>query len=362
MNINKLLDHINKKKINGALFFSSENVKDVNLEYFSDFKEPTFSFLLLTEDSSTLITSSIDYERALKESNVDEIINLKQYKYKLLQILKEKLKKKNIGIVYQLFPYSYIKKLKGFKFFDISDIVYNIRSIKEKKEIELIKKACRITNMGIKYFEKNVSTELTEKELSLMLEEYLKKKNIDGMSFKTILTSGKRSAFIHPYPSVSNKKISIGLGLIDFGIKYKRYCSDVTVPFSIGKLNENQKRIKNTIKNTYCELVNFIREGIYAHEIYELAEKLINKNGFELKHSIGHGIGLEVHDLPFLSPKPTEKNELKKYKPTMIRRGMVITIEPGIYEANIGGCRLENDVLINKRRVSILTKGRMIEI
>lgn len=362
MNVNKLLVQLQKKKINAALFFSSESIKDINLEYFSGFKEPTFSFLLLTKDNSTLITSSIDYERALNEAKVDEVVNLKSYNYRLSKIIKERLKKNNIGIIQNLFPNGYLKKLRGFRFSDISDIVYTIRSIKEKKEITLIKKACKITNKGIKYFEKNLSTKLTEKQLSLILEEYLKAKHIDGMAFQTILTSGKRSAFIHPYPSVSNERIPAGIGLIDFGVKYKGYCSDVTVPFSIGKLTEAQKKIVTAVKDTYYSLINYVKEGIYANKVYEVAESRIKKNGFELKHSIGHGLGLEVHDFPSLSPKPSVRSDLKKWKPTILKSRMIVTIEPGVYEINIGGCRLENDFLITKSKPLILTKARMIEI
>lgn len=362
MNSNKLLIQLHKKKIDAALFFSSGSIRDVNLEYFSGFKEPTFSFLLLTKNKSTLIASSIDYERALNEAKVDEVVSLNSSKYRLSKIIKERLNKKNIGIIHPLFPYGYLKKLRGFRFFDISDVVYNIRSIKEKKEIELVKKACKIANKGIKYFERNLSTKLTEKQLSLMLEEYLKNQHADGLAFQTILTSGKRSAFIHPYPSASNNKISKGIGLVDFGVKYKGYCSDVTIPFSIGKLSEDQKKIVNTVRNVYYKLVDSVKEGKYANEIYEIAESLIKRSGFEFKHSVGHGLGLEIHDFPSLSPKPLNKIELKKWKPTILKRGMIVTLEPGIYEVNIGGCRIENDFLITKTRSIALTKARFVEI
>jgi len=356
MNEDKLLS---MAKIDGFLLFSSENLRDVNFDYFSGFRKPTYSFFLASK-KKMLITSSIDYDRALNESNLN-VIRFKDYDYKLKRILRENFKGKKLGIIASSLPLSIVKTLRGYKLVDVSEIASEIRAVKNKKEIKLIKKACKITNKGIKYFENNLSINLTEKQLAVLLEDYLKKKGAESLSFPTVLTSGKRSALIHPYPECSNRKISKGLGLIDFGVGYKGYCSDVTIPFIIGKLTDRQKKIVNAVKTAYENSIETLKEGKCAHEVYEAAEKIINNNGFELKHSVGHGLGLEVHDFPSLSPKPKNKAEMKKWKPIKLKTGMVVTLEPGVYEQNEGGCRLENDILIAKKPV-VLTKSKFLEI
>ena len=180
------------------------------------------------------------------------------------------------------------------------------------------------------------------------------------LAFPTIVTSGKRSAYIHPYPSFSNQKIQDGLGLVDFGVRYKGYCSDVTVPFTLGKISSKQKKIVQTVKEAYEKAIETLKISVPTWKVHESVESLIKKNGFKFKHSLGHGLGLELHDVPSLSPKPKSKEVLKEWKEVKLKENMVFTIEPGVYEPKIGGCRLENDVLMTKKIPKVLTNSRVI--
>jgi Xaa-Pro aminopeptidase len=362
--IEQFKDELNKRKIDVALFLTSEPIHDVNIEYFTGFQQVrffSFSCLIVSNNKLILIISPLSYDQALKEAEADEIINLTHYKNSLTKVLKEKLKRfKTVGIVEKNFPYGLSKKLK-VKFKDISDIILELRSIKEPEEIKRIEKACRITNQGIKFIERSLSQKITEKDLALNLQQELTKKGADELSFPTIVTSGKRSTFIHPHPSFTDKKIQKGLGLVDFGVRYKGYCSDVTVPFTVSKLSTKQKKIVETVEEAYQRAIDTIKIGIPTWKVHESAEKTIKKNGFEFKHSIGHGIGLDVHDLPSLSPKPRTKEELKDWKEFNLKENMIFTIEPGVYDSRIGGIRLENDVLM-KKEPKILTNSRLIQI
>lgn len=362
MEITILRNNLKERKTDAAMFISSEKINDVNIQYFTKFQKPSFSVLLIDQRKSVLITSSLDYDRALKEAKVDEIINLKDYDNSVLKVLKEKLKKGAlIGVLESIFPYGLVKKLKGFKIKDISDIILEMRSVKKPREIRLIKKSCDIANKGIKFLEKNISRKITEKELSLILKDELIKKGADELAFPTIITSGKRSAYIHPYPSVSNNKLQRGLGLIDFGVRYKEYCSDVTLPFSIGKLSKKEKSIIETVQLAYKKSLENLAINISTHKLYEIAENIIKDSGYEFKHSLGHGLGLDVHDLPRLSQKPKTKEDLKNWKETKLKANMIFTIEPGIYVPRIGGCRIENDILLTKKDPKVLTKSIFLE-
>ena len=357
---------IQDKKLDVALFLSSEPIHDVNIKYFTGFQQiryHSFSCLLMTKNKTTLITSALEYDRAVREAEADEIINLKHYDNSLTKVLKEKLKDlSSVGIIERIFPHKISRKFPKIKFQDISDIIAEVRSIKEAKEIELIKKSCRIANHGIKLIEENLSTRITEKELALILEQELIREGADELAFPTIITSGKRSAYIHPYPSFSNQKIKKGLGLVDFGVRYKGYCSDVTVPFAIGKLSRKQTMIVQTVKESYQKTIDSLKIGYPTWVIHDIGEKTIEKNGFEFKHSLGHGLGLDLHDLPNISSKPKDEEEPKDWKEIKLRENMVFTIEPGVYVPGIGGCRLENDVMMTRKGVKVLTSSGLLEL
>jgi len=354
---------LEEKKLDLALFLTSEPIHDVNIEYFTGFQQTrffSFSCLLMTKNKSTLIVSPLTYDQAIEEAEADEILNLERYDRSLTKALKEKLKKvKSAGIIEDIFPYKIYRKFKHLKFQDISDIILDIRSVKEPKEIERIEKACNIANHGIKIIEKNLSNKITEKELALILEQELIRKGADELSFPTIVVSGERSAYIHPYPSFSDKKIQYGLGLVDFGVRYKGYCSDITVPFTFGKISSKQKKIIQTVEEAHKKAIETIKIGLPTWKVHKFVENFIKKNGFKLKHSLGHGLGLELHDLPSISPKPKKKGQLKEWKEVKLKKNMVFTVEPGIYVPKIGGCRLENDILMD-RKPKVLTNSRLI--
>lgn len=359
--LNQFRKKLKEKNIDCAMFLCNGPIHDYNVQYFTDFFQiQGYSFsCLLIEDKKELFVTPLDFERA-KKSYVDNVVCLERKIY-LHDLLKQKLKPKTkVGIVENIFPYSFIKKFKGVKFVDISDILLEIRAVKESFEIDRIKKSCQIANHGIKIIRQNVSTKITEKELGFLLENELIRKGADELSFPTIITSGKRSIYIHPYPSVSNSRINKGLGLVDFGVRYKGYCSDMTVPFSIGKLSEKQKKIANTVKETHKKSIESLEIEKPTWKVYEVAKNVIEKNGFEFKHSLGHGLGVELHDVPALSPKPEDKKHLKDWKETKLQKNMMFTIEPGIY-TKYGGCRLENDILMTKKGPKILTKSKFIE-
>lgn len=362
--IKEFRNKLETKNIDTALFLTSEPIHDVNIEYFTGFQQTkffSFSCLLMTQEKIVLIVSPLSYDRAIRGAEADEIINLGDYDRSLTKVLKNRLKgSKTIGIIERIFPYKLFGKFSHLKFQDISDIILGIRSIKEPKEIKRIKKACRITDHGIKTIEKNLSKKITEKELALILEQELIRKGADELAFPTIITSGERSAFIHPYPSVSDQRIQKGLGLIDFGVRYKSYCSDVTVPFTLGNLTKKQMRIVHTVQKAYEKAINNLKIDIPTWKVHKSAESIVNKEGFKFKHSIGHGLGLDLHDIPSLSPKPKDKEELKEWKEIRLKENMVFTIEPGIYVPGIGGCRLENDVLMTKAGPKILTNSRLM--
>jgi Xaa-Pro dipeptidase len=299
----------------------------------------------------------------LKQAKGIEIINKRDYGNSLLKVLRSKLKDiKKIGVNEMIFPYMLYKKFSSRKYVDVSEIAYNLRSIKEPKEIGALKKAAQITNYGLKVLKEKLSRKMTEKEICFMLEEEMIRKGADSFSFPPIIKSGESSAYIHPYPGISDDKIKNGLGLIDFGIYYNGYCSDMTVPLKIGKLNPKELLIAKTVEESYKKSIDSLKIGKPTWEIFDISKEVIEREGFDLKHSLGHGIGLDVHEYPNLSPKPTDKASLKKWKEEKLKENMVFTIEPGIYVPGVGGYRIENDILLTKRGPEFLTKAKPLVV
>jgi len=269
----------------------------------------------------------------------------------LVSMLKKIIdKRKTVGIMENVVPYRLAKNFGRVR--DISKDVYEMRMVKDSGEIASLKKSCKIANGGICYIRENLKKGMSEKELALGLEREMISLGAEDMSFPTIVTSGKRSSHIHPFPSFSGKRIGRGLGLVDFGAISGGYCSDVTVPFGVGKLTEKEKKIRDTVLDSYENSLKKVRRGVSCGELYDEAERVIKSSGFRLMHGLGHGIGLEVHDYPSISPG--EK--------TKIRDGMVFTIEPGVYVRGTGGMRIENDVMVHKNKAKVLTKSRFLKI
>ncbi|MHA1917932.1 MAG: M24 family metallopeptidase, partial [Candidatus Ranarchaeia archaeon] len=245
--------------------------------------------------------------------------------------------------------------------FVVDSIFEKIRRTKTSKEIKLIRKACSISSdtipLIIDYIKNNPS--LTEKDLAMFMENSMTSRGGDGLAFETIVASPKRSWQIHTYPRAgTNKLFTNGIGLTDYGTKYKGYCSDITLPFIFNKINKKQELIVETVIEAAQAAIDEIYIGKPVHELFDIANAKIEKAGFTLPHSLGHGFGLFIHESPSLSPKPQDPKTLKSWKPSLLEENMVFTIEPGIYDIKNGGYRLENDILVTKGKKEILTKSK----
>ena len=236
--------------------------------------------------------------------------------------------------------------------------------IKTKKEIELLKKSAKITNSCLSLIKKLLKKErITEKEIALAIRRKIYSQGAK-LAFRTIVACGKRAAKIHPKPAATNKIIS-GLGYIDFGASYKGYKTDITVPFIKGKISKKEKKIVQTVLEAYKLAINSIKIGSPCWKLHEKIDKFLRKRGFKMMHSLGHGLGLRIHELPTIGkPKKVSRKKKKKWeklKKIRFQEGMVFTIEPAVYVRGLGGCRIENDILM-KKKPHLLTKASLIVI
>jgi Xaa-Pro aminopeptidase len=161
--------------------------------------------------------------------------------------------------------------------------------IKTPKEIKFLKKSAKISDSCIKVIKDSLKDEITEAELRRRINSHIRKQGA-SLSFQTLVASGKRSAMIHCKPRATKRIIS-GMGYVDFGACYKGYRTDITVPFIKGKINRKQKKIVNTTLKAYRLSINSIKLGQPCWKLFQKTSNYIKKNGFVLKHGLGHGLG-----------------------------------------------------------------------
>ncbi len=247
------------------------------------------------------------------------------------------------------------KSLKGIKLTPVENFVEGLRIIKDEDEIKLLKKAAHIGDKALKEVLPIIKPGIRERDIAIEIEYQMRKLGGDGISFTTIVASGLRGAT--PHATASSKKIKAGTFItMDFGTYYRRYASDMTRTVALGKVSEEIRRIYQVVHSAQMLGVDAVREGISTKKLDGIARDYINKAGFGkfFTHSLGHGVGLNVHELPYVSYRSDY----------ILRENMVITIEPGVYIIGKAGVRIEDTVVVKKNGGERLTLSpkKLIEI
>ena len=222
-----------------------------------------------------------------------------------------------------------------------------LRREKETEELEKIKASLALAEYALSKTIERISAGMTECEVAAILESYMRSGGAQRVSFDTICASGVRGAL--PHGTATDKPLEKGEFLtLDFGCILNGYCSDITRTFAIGNVNERQKEIYDIVLKAQLRAEKLIKSGLSAKEADAAARDVINAHGYgtAFTHSLGHGVGLEIHEFPNLSPKSS----------AVLSKGDVVTVEPGIYIENFGGVRIEDMVYISDEHAEILTK------
>lgn len=308
-----------------------------NRYYFSGFTG-TDAALLLTRDENFIFTDSRYHIQAKEQAKDYTLID--SAKTAPTDLINEK-KLTHIGFEEETMTvraYGLMSKKIGRATLEgVSALIKDIRKIKDDTEIGYIRHAARIADKAFSYILGEIKPGLTEKELALKLEFFMRDEGAEGLSFDTIFASGVRSAM--PHGVASDKKIEIGdLITIDFGCLYKGYASDMTRTIILGSANEKQKEIYNIVLDAHNAALAAVRPGAKAKDIDAIARSIIEKAGYgdNFGHSLGHSLGLSVHEFPSLSPKSEE----------VLMPNMLVTDEPGIYIDGFGGVRIEDLLLV----------------
>jgi Xaa-Pro aminopeptidase len=344
---------LSTKGFGAAVFVCSGALEDRNVQYLTGLSGVQGGAVVLRNGHVFLLVNGLDYDRAISCATADEII--KAEGQNLAKMIVERCKGvKTVGCVKARLTSSAADALKrkGLRMKDIGDIMDEERACKEPEEIEALEKCARIANNGIKFLGEHLDRGLRENDVAAELERKLKMLGSERAPFETIVSSGKRSAFIHPSPSATSAKMGKGLGLVDFGATFQGYVCDVTVPLMIGKPSPRQEKIASAVMSAAGDIEKMLSPGTSTADIYGAFKERLLAAGLEVKHSAGHGIGLEVHEHPSLSEKPSY----------ILREGMALAVEPGAYVPGVGGFRIENDFIITKNGGRKLTKSNLIRL
>jgi Xaa-Pro aminopeptidase len=344
--LDKLRKVLELSKLDAILLSKYENYV-----YFSGFNG-SYAYLLITKDSEFLFTDFRYVEQALLQAPNYELIKVNN---NFIEMLNDKISSLDINtvgfesLVTTYNSYTEISEtLKNIKLVPLKDEIDYIRSIKDKDEITKIEKAIEIADLTFSHILDYIRPNVSEKDIALEMEYFMKKNGASSVSFETIVASGFRGSM--PHGIASDKLIESGDTIVlDFGAIYEGYCSDMTRTVFLGNPKDEMLKIYNIVLNAQNEAIQNIKEGLTGIEVDLHARRIIINEGYEdnFGHGLGHGVGLEIHESPRLSP--SGKNILHK--------NMTVTIEPGIYISGVGGVRIEDVILIGEKKSKVLTKS-----
>jgi len=235
---------------------------------------------------------------------------------------------------------------RGFRLREAPPLVEKARVVKDEDEINRLRAA---VILGASLFDcalKTIRPGVKETEVAAEMEYAARRAGADGMSFETIIASGPRSAL--PHGRASQAAIPAeGFVVCDFGVILAGYCSDMTRTVFVGQPSDRARRMYEAVREAQQVAIEVVRPGASVSEVDAAARKLLHKNGLGryFTHSTGHGVGLEIHEAPRLAAGQTD----------VLRPGMVVTIEPGVYLPGIGGVRVEDMVLVTEGGCTVLT-------
>lgn len=325
---------IRKKISYPILLFGEENIR-----YFTG--APALGgVLLITKDNEYLITGDFDLAR---KTYIDNIIVPRKSASDEFSKLFKREKIKRLGVDFTSFALVYKKKLGNVKIFDISESLFQMRAIKDKKEIRNVKKACKISSKAMKIIKNSIKPGVTERRIRTKAMSVLNE--CEAQAFDFIVASGKNSMYSHSYPT--NKRIKQKeMIIVDLGVKVKGYCSDMTRTFCI-KPTKEQKKYYDITLHAYRTAFNNARSGISCSKLWKMVEKEFREKEVKRywKYWLGHGVGLGIHEFP----------RLGEYSKDKLKENMTVAIEPGLHIHKIGGMRIEDTVLITKRKPKALT-------
>ena len=327
----------------------------INIRYLTDLSAE--GTLIINLKENIFLTDSRYVEEVKKNIKIEDnisvinISDISRYDYENFFTLCNNVGFEEKYITYE--TYQNYKQLYQADLVETEGIIEKLREIKEEEEIENIKKACKITDECFEYIIKYIKVGMTEKRIAFEIEKFMRMNGADGIAFDFCVAAGENSSMPHAVPTNRQLKENDVL-LLDIGCKVNGYCSDFTRTIVIGKATEEFKKDYSFVLQEQEKIIKCLKADKSIKYVFEKIYDDYSKNDYKILHAFGHGLGLYIHENPFLGTK--NENDFKE--------NMVLAIEPGVYFENKYGIRIEDTVLITKNGCINLTKSakNLIEV
>lgn len=335
---------LNELKDKGVDGFFTSSVS--NITYLTGFSGDS-SRLFVSPSRCVLMTDGRYTEQALKECvpgvEVFKWIDNKRYAQDTYRSIMNIAEVQKLGMEETILTHAEYNTLRNSlahaAFVPVDGMVEKLRQQKDEQEVEYLRTACAISDKALEQTIPFIKVGITELELAARLEFNLKTNGAENLSFDTLLLSGPRTSLLHGKPG--EKKLELGdLVLFDFGALYKGYHADISRTFVLGKANDQQKEVYDIIQKAQRKAVNELKANVSSQAISQLVVYAIPEKYISYYYpGLGHGVGLQIHEEPFLG---------QTYADRPVLENTTLTIEPGIYIPGWGGIRIEDTVLVTE--------------
>ncbi len=347
MQLEKLRQTLKEQDLDAILITRPENQR-----YLSGFTGGEAE-LLITQQEGLLLTDFRYYEQVAEEAPAFQLVKVDQ---KIRPVLRGLLKErgvKTLGFESAHLPFALYQEWKkgtrGVQWVPTSDIVEDIRAIKDQDELSKMREAIAIADGACEYVRDFIQPGMSEKRVAWELEVYMRTHQAESIAFSCIVASGPNGAKPHATPQ--DRQIQAGEPIVlDFGARVDGYNSDLTRTICLGRPDKKLQKIYDVVLRAQLAAEEQAKPGMKGQDVDAVARNIIVEAdyGEYFGHSLGHGVGLAVHEKPGASAKSEN----------VMQPGMVCTIEPGIYLAGWGGVRIEDMVLFKEGGVEVLTRAR----
>lgn len=363
----KIASYLKKNEIGAAVFVDGEEHREPAIRYFTGH---TSDAVLIIFENGKSVLIPWDEILAKKIAFADKVIPYTRYKNSAISAVQANLNAvKNIANMKVELPPStnypaFLKYIDSLPLWDVRchengvhQYAVELRMIKDDYEIECTKEACRVGDLIVDKILEGIKNESikTEIDVALLIEKELRLNGCEKTGFDTLAAGPSRSWAIHAFPGYTNNPWPAeGLSILDFGVVYKGYTSDMTITIAKGSLTPNQEKMLALVQAAANECILLYRKNIPIKNAAERANEIFAASKKSMPHTLGHGIGLEIHEYPRVSTKMAEN--------VTFQPGMIVTLEPGLYEEDSGGVRLENDVLITEEGNEVISHSKIFRM
>ncbi len=358
---------LREEGIDALILEDSEESRDPSLRYLCG--QPSDANLVVSAEGRSLL-AAWDINMARELGFADEVLSYSDFPRGRTEALAAELTRLGLasGAKVELpaatsYPayVDYVSDIPDYDFIcrdeGMAAYIVGLRAVKDSGEVALYRRAAALTDEVIDEIEAGVKrgSFATELDVALFIERDARAKGCEGTSFETLAAGPARSFGIHAFPCYGPGPFAgNGFSILDFGLRLDGYCTDVTMSFVRGKLAPKAEKMLELVEKAYRDSLALCGPGRPSRSVALAADAVFSAGGFIMPHALGHGVGLEEHESPAVRSRETNRDILEP--------GNVITLEPGLYDPELGGLRLENDILITSEGAEQLTHSRIVRL